>query len=373
VKIVSVMTTNSLGGAEFAAVELLDALVARGHEAVMLSNDRRIVRDSAVEAREVELGPKLARASWPGLVARWPALRHRLRNALEAEWPYDVLLVHYKKEQLLAATLPRRLRRTVAWAEWGPVPYELRRGLPRSMFLAAARRASVVMAVSPGTGASLEDVGLPGGRVHVVPNAMRTDEIRFDSEGRRRVRAALDIPADAFVVGCISRFHHKKRNDVVIDAVHRLDGAAHLILAGAGDTEPDLRERAAALGPRAHFVPTPGADVGHVLSAFDVAVTCPSPTEGAPRAVILAMLVERPSLATSAEGMDGLLTDDVGGILVPENDPEALAARLGDLARDEERRRREGARARRLAVERFDSRKVAEQAEALLAGAADGR
>jgi glycosyltransferase involved in cell wall biosynthesis len=372
-KIVSVMTTRSLGGAEFAAVELLDALVERGHRAVMLTDDSRIVRDRAVEARPVSLGPKLARSSWPGLVARAPALRHRLRRALEAEWPYDVLLVHYKKEQLLAATLPRRLRDVVAWAEWGPVPYEFRRGLPRALFLRAARRASVVMAVSAGTRASLADVGVPAGRIDVVPNAMRTDEIRFDAEGRRRVRAELGIPGDAFVVGCISRFHHKKRNDVVIDAMLGLDGGAHLILAGGGDTEAELRQRAAALGTRAHFVPTPGAGVGAVLSALDVSVSCPSPTEGAPRAVILAMLAERPTLATGAEGMADLLTDDIGGILVPENDPDALAARLGVYVRDEDRRRREGQLARRRAVERFDSRVVAEQAERLLARASNER
>ena len=31
--------------------------------------------------------------------------------------------------------LPRELRRTVVWAEWGPVPYPLRKGLPRRAYL----------------------------------------------------------------------------------------------------------------------------------------------------------------------------------------------------------------------------------------------
>jgi glycosyltransferase involved in cell wall biosynthesis len=373
VKIVSVMTTSSLGGAEFAAVELLDSLVERGHSATMLTDEPAIVRDSGVAARSIELGPKLSRSSWLQLAVRWPSLRRRLRRALEAEWPYDVLLVHYKKEQLLAAALPARLRRAVVWAEWGPVPYELRRGLPRTLFVRAARRASLVMAVSAGTRSSLADVGVPSERIHVVPNAMRTDEIGFDPGGRRRVREELGIPAGAFVVGCISRFHHKKRNDVVVDAVTRLDGDAHLILAGSGDTEPELRRRAAPLGERAHFVPTPGAAVGEVLSAFDVSVFCPSPTEGAPRAVILGMLAERPSLATGAEGVADLLADDIGGIVAPENDPDALAGRLEVYLGDEDRRRREGELARRRAVERFDHRVVAEQAERLLVEACGGR
>ena len=37
-KIVSVMTTDSSGGAEFAAMEMLEALRQRGHETVMLTD-----------------------------------------------------------------------------------------------------------------------------------------------------------------------------------------------------------------------------------------------------------------------------------------------------------------------------------------------
>jgi glycosyltransferase involved in cell wall biosynthesis len=369
VKVVTVMTTSSLGGAEFAAVELLDALAERGHRAIMVTDEPAIVRDTAVEVRQVDLGPKLSRSSWCSLAARWPALRRQFHRALEAEWPYDVLLVHYKKEQLLAAALPARLRPALTWAEWGPVPYELRRGLPRSLFLRAARKAAVVFAVSAGTKESLEKVGVSPDRIHVVPNAMRTDEIRFSSEGRSRVRDRLGIPNRAFVVGCISRFHPKKRNDVVIDAVRELGQDAHLVLAGGGETEQQLRERAASLGSRAHFLPTPGAQVREVLSAFDVSVFCPSPTEGAPRAVILGMLAERPTLATGAEGVDDLLSHEIGGIVSPENDPDALARHLRPYVDDFGRRQREGRLARERAVERFDRGVVAEQAEGLLAAA----
>ncbi len=48
-KIVSVMTTSSRGGAEFAAVEMLDALIDRGHEAVMLTDQPQIGRDTRVQ------------------------------------------------------------------------------------------------------------------------------------------------------------------------------------------------------------------------------------------------------------------------------------------------------------------------------------
>jgi len=365
-KIVSVMTTDSSGGAEFAALEMLEALRQRGNDTVMLTDTPGIGRDTGVTIRAIDIGPKLSTGSWPSLAARWPQLLGRLRAALQAEAPYDVLLVHYKKEQLMARMLPAELSRTVVWSEWGPVPFPLRKGLPRRAYLRAAERVPLVMAVSAGTKASVTEVGVDPAKVIVVPNVMRTDEIRFTEEGRRRVRGELQIPEDAFVVGCISRFHFKKRNDVVVDAVIALqDPSAHLLLAGDGDTEQELRELAAPLGARAHFIPTPGREVPDVLSAFDVSVFCPSPTEGAPRAVILGMLASRPCLSTGPEGVADMISPEIGGIASPENDPEALRQLLVRYLDDPERAAREGAAARAHAEATYAAPVVAELIEGL--------
>jgi len=373
VKIVSVMTTDSSGGAEFAAVEMLEALRQRGHETVMLTDMPGLGRDTAVEVRAIRLGPKLSTGSWIGLALRWPLLLRRLRQALQAQAPYDVLMVHYKKEQLLARMLPSELRRTVVWAEWGPVPFPLRRGIPNRAFLVAARQVALVMAISEGTRRSLLEVGVPNDKLVVVPNVLRTEEIRFSEQGRSRVRQELGIPEQAFVVGCISRFHPKKRNDVVVRAVRGLgDPRVHLILAGDGETEPELRELAAPLGERAHFISTPGADVADVLSAFDVSVFCPSPTEGAPRAVILGMLASRPCLSTGAEGVSDMITPELGGIASPENEPDSLRALLERYLDDPQRVAREGAAARAHAERIYAAPVVAQGIEELLNAALAG-
>jgi glycosyltransferase involved in cell wall biosynthesis len=367
VKIVSVMTTDSSGGAEFAAVEMLEALRRRGHDTVMLTDMTGMARDTDVTVSPIELGPKLSTRSWVGLMLRWPLLRKRLRDALRAQEPYDVLMVHYKKEQLLAGMLPAELRRTIVWEEWGPVPFPLRRGLPRRAYLRAGERAALVLAISEGTRSSVAEVGVPQEKIVVVPNVLRAEEIRFTEQGRTRVRAELGIPQDAFVVGCISRFHPKKRNDVVVDAVRALeDPNVHLILAGSGETEAELRELAQPLGDRAHFIDTPGAEVPDVLSAFDVSVFCPSPTEGAPRAVILGMLASRPCLSTGAEGVADMITPELGGISSPENDPEALRAMIAPYLDDPERVVREGAAARAFAEQTYAAPVVAKRIEQLL-------
>jgi glycosyltransferase involved in cell wall biosynthesis len=365
-KIISVMTTDSSGGAEFAALEMLEALRERGHETIMLSDMAGIGRDTAVPVVPVSLGPKLSKSSWVSLMARWPLLVAGLRRALRDQAPYDVLMVHYKKEQLLVPFLPRALRPTVVWCEWGPVPFPMRKGPALRAYLAASERAALVMAVSEGTRRSVTEVGVAAQKVIVVPNVLRTDEIRYTETGRARVRGELGIPADAFVVGCISRFHPKKRNDVVVEAVQALGNeSVHLIMAGSGETEGELRALAAPLGERAHFIPTPGGEVPDVLSAFDVSVFCPSPTEGAPRAVILGMLASRPCLSTGAEGVADMITPEFGGIASPENDPASLRPLLERFLADPDEARRAGAAARAHAEATYAAPVVAARIEEL--------
>jgi glycosyltransferase involved in cell wall biosynthesis len=364
-KVVSVLTSDASGGAEFATVELLDALAERGHDVVLLANFPPVQDTDRIAIRPIDLGPKLSRATYGRVAVRFPALARRLRRELARELPFDVLLLHFKKEQLLTLALPRASRQTCVWAEWGPVPREFRRGLPNLLYRRAARRADLVLAISAGTKDSLVEAGIPEDKVVVLPNAVRTDEIRYDEDGRSSVRAQLGIPMDAFVVGCVSRFHPKKRNDVVIEAVARMNDQVHVVMAGAGETEQQLRELARPLGDRAHFLPTPTDEIAQVLSCFDVSVFCPSPTEGAPRAVILAMLAERPVVATGAEGVADLIPEDAGRILAPENDPDALADVLREYALDPRLRAEHGAAGRRSAETRHAASVVAERLERL--------
>jgi glycosyltransferase involved in cell wall biosynthesis len=369
-KIVSVMTTAARGGGEYAAADLLAALAHRGHDCVLLSNMPDIADGTAVPVRPIDLGPKLSRASAARLTLRAVPTFRALKAALEREAPYDVLLVHYKKEQLLAPWLPRRLRPTLAWAEWGPVPRQLRSGPANALFRRAARDVGAVLAVSAGTRDSLVAAGIPAERIAVVPNVMDPDAVVFSASARAKVRSGAGIPVGAFTVGCVSRLHPTKPVDVLIRAVQRLGPETHLLIAGDGEAEGDLRALAEPLGERAHFLPTPHRRIGEVLSALDVSVFCPSPTEGAPRAVIYAMLAGRPVVSTGPEGVADMIEPGMGEIAAPEHDDAALAAVLAGYAADPARIAREGAEGRRLAVERYDGARIAGRIEDLLRAAA---
>ena len=365
-RIVSVLTSSAHGGAEFAAVWLLDALAERGHEAVLLTNLPELCDGTRVEARPLEIGPKLSRTSYKRLLLSGPRLGAALRRALRRERPYDVLLLHFKKEQLLTLALPRSLRATCVWAEWGPLPAPLRHGAANLVYRLAARRADVALAVSKGTRATLVAAGVQERKAFVLPNAVRIEEHRYSETARREIRERLGIAGDAFVIGALTRLHAKKRNDVLVEAAARLEGDVHLILAGEGESEDELRRLARPLGTRAHFLPSPGKGAANVISAFDVAVFCPSPTEGAPLSVILPMLCGRPVVATGAEGARDLLPPGSGLILEPENDVPALALALAEYQRDPDRRSREGRAAREYAELTHSGQHVATEFERIL-------
>jgi glycosyltransferase involved in cell wall biosynthesis len=362
-QIVSIQTTNERGGAEYANVDLLDALAVRGHRVVLLTNVPDIAAGSHVPVREIGLGPKLARRSALRVVLGSPVILLRLAWALRAQRPFDVLFLHFKKEQLLCSLLPRKLTGRIVWAEWGPVPPPMRRGPARRMYACAARRASRVVAVSEGTRRSVIAAGVPAEKVTIVPNLVDVDAVEFDPLARRELRASWGAEEQTLVVGCISRFQRRKRNDVAIDAMRHLGDDVLLVMAGEGAEEQALRERAAPYGGRVRFVPNVRGHVERFLSACDLLVFAPSPTEGAPRVIVMAQLVGIPVVATHSEGAEGLIAPSAGTIVSPSHDPRALAAAIDAYRLDPRRRRREGEAARHFMLESHDPERTLRSVE----------
>jgi glycosyltransferase involved in cell wall biosynthesis len=86
-------------------------------------------------------------------------------------------------------------------------------------------------------------------------------------------------------------------------------------------------------------------DVPRVLSVFDIKVL-PSVTEGLPLAILEAMAMGKPVIATEVGGVKEILKDGETGFLVPPQDPEALSERIIYLLRNEDEARQLGIRAR---------------------------
>lgn len=374
--VVSVQTSGERGGGEYANVEVLSGLRAHGLDVTLLSNQPALVEGTAVPVVQIELGPKIGRTTLRRVGRGFPRWLWRLRRALGREAkrkPIDVLLVHFKKEQLMSAILPRRLTGAVVWAEWGRLPEQIAHGPARLLYLAAARRAKLIVAVSESTRSSLIDAGIPAEKVVVIHNIVDGREIAFSAAARTRYRREWGVEDRTFVLGCVSRLNASKRNDVIVDALAYLPESVMLVLAGDGEDEPALRARAAPYGDRVRFLPTPRGYVQEVLSACDVAVFAPQQVEGAPRSIIFGQLTERAVIASGPEGADGMVVAGTGTIVSPAHDPRALAACIESYREDPARRAREGHAGRELALERYDPDAVVDEWVSRLAAVSVGK
>ncbi len=320
-RIVSLQTTNERGGAEYANVDLLEALDRAGHDVVLLTNVPDIAAGTGVRVREIDIGPKLSRRSAALVALQSPRTLYRIVRGLRAERPVGATLVHFKKEQLLCSLLPRSLTGQIVWAEWGPVPPPMRHGIARRLYAMAGKRASAIMAVSEGTRRSIVATGISSAKVKVVPNLVDVSSVSFDQESRTALRRAWGGDDDTLVVGCVSRFQRRKPTEVAIDAMAHLDPDVHLVLAGEGEEEDALRARAARYGERVRFEGNVRGHVESFLSACDLLVFTPSATEGEPRIIVMAQLVGVPVISTDPEGASGLISDGGGAIVSPSHDP----------------------------------------------------
>lgn len=156
---------------------------------------------------------------------------------------------------------------------------------------------------------------------------------------REEVRKAWRTPPDALVVGMVARLDERRKGaDIFLEAVARARTRCpelYYVVVGDGALRPALEAQAARLGLAAHgrFV---GArtDVADQLRGLDIFVL-PSRYEGLPYTLLEALRAGLPSVAARVGGVDDVLAEDGAyGLVVPPEDPAALAAALVALTGD---------------------------------------
>jgi glycosyltransferase involved in cell wall biosynthesis len=204
-------------------------------------------------------------------------------------------------------------------------------------------------------------------RFDVVPRG-RDDEVLGTRTAARRaeVRARLDLPDDVPTVLAAARHEHQKGLDVLLDAVatvRRTHPDVMLLLAGRdGNRTAALHYQATRLGLDAN-VRFLGArnDVPDLMVACDVFVL-PSRWEGLPGAVIEAMALETPTIATDLPGVREVLGPELlRDCVVPVGDANALAKRISSTIEDPASTATWTAAARDRFLRRFTTRRIASE------------
>jgi glycosyltransferase involved in cell wall biosynthesis len=207
-----------------------------------------------------------------------------------------------------------------------------------------------VVAVSSEIRNELLRTGSRPDAVHVVLNGIDADRFRRVPEHEHAARARLGISPEDFVVGSVGRLEPQKRFDLLIEAVaglYQRRPDVRLVIAGDGSMRRELESRAAATGLRercALLGHTP--DVAGLHHAFDLFVQS-SDYEGTPNAVLEAMAMETPVVATDAGGTAELVIDGVHGRIVPPGSGEQLSDAVLELMVSPERRAQYVSAARR--------------------------
>jgi len=207
-----------------------------------------------------------------------------------------------------------------------------------------------VIAVSTDIRDELVRHGTASDRIRVVLNAIDARTFCRVDGRRDSVRHALGYDKTHVVVGAVGRLERQKRFDLLLEAFAALTPRTtdlRLVIVGDGSLRSDLESRANALGiaNRCQFLGHRD-DIALLHHAFDLYVQS-SEYEGTPNAVLEAMAMESPIVATDVGGTRELASPGVHGLIVPKNDVSALRSAMLEALAD-----RPAARARALAARR---------------------
>ncbi len=190
---------------------------------------------------------------------------------------------------------------------------------------------------------------------------------------RARGRAEFGFAEDDVVFVCVARFAPQKAHDVLLRAVHAARAAApglRLLLVGDdpfgdGRLEAEALARELALGDVVRFAGI-RRDVPQILGLCDAFVMS-SLWEGLGLVFLEAMAAGLPVLSTRVSAVPEVVLDGTTGRLVEPADPAALARGLCELASDGELRRRLGRAGRTRVRERFGLDRMVDETLAIYA------
>lgn len=191
-------------------------------------------------------------------------------------------------------------------------------------------------------------------RIRVIGHGI--DPAPYTTPADPAVRARFGLPADAFVIGFVGRLSGQKGISPLLAAMEtiaREHPTAHLVIAGTGSLEDKVRRAATQknLAGRVHPLGF-RKDVPELMKAFDLLLV-PSIWEGFGLVLIEAMAAGTACVASDVSSIPEIIEHEANGLLVPPNDPAALAAAAGRLIADSSLRNRLAAQGRADVLEKF--------------------
>ncbi len=359
-------TIGAGGGAERSLFYLIEAAVNAGYGAMLISPGQSVVDDlirqnglacevhylngmpTQLRTRPGKLPARLAAIS--GNAAR--AVRTGLRLGLDAR-RLGIDLIHCNN------LMPNLLGGLAAVAGAPAVVWHVRDIHTRAPRLAVQRRLArnnrIKRIACVSRAAAKQYEAEAGEKTRVVYNGIDCSDWDGDVI-RPRLRSEHPELAKRFIVGCHGRLADWKGYEVSIRAVAQLKGSIpDIALVIIGDANPavpselaykaEIEKLVSDLGMEAHvFMLGYQADVRPLLTDIDLYVLASTAPDPFPRAVLEAMCLGLPIIASDAGGVPEALQAgaEPAGVLVTPGDSSALAAQISKLHDDKNSRDRLG-------------------------------
>lgn len=326
-RVLHLITSLSVGGAEQMLVKLLRALDRRAFEptVVTLVDDGaliEVVRDMGIRVETT--GLRRGEVSLRGL--------RRLTKVIQRHDPDLIQSWMYHANTAASLARPWIPRKT-------PIVWNIRQSLydlSRERFLTRAVircgrfLAPHADAIVNNAHISQEQharIGYENDRSVVIPNGFEVDRFRPDPVARASVRTELGIPLDATVIGMAARVHPQKDHAGFLESARiasAVNPRLHFLLVGRGTDEghlwggasaQELQHRVRRLGER--------ADVARLMCAMDILVSPSRWGEGCPNVVGEAMACGIHVIGTNIGDTAHVIGDC--GVVVEAGQPSALA------------------------------------------------
>jgi glycosyltransferase involved in cell wall biosynthesis len=336
-RVLELIDTATLGGAEKHTRLFAEALAQAGHE-VWLTHP------SGPYAQHYK------KASYDGVhVTELPEIRTSFLTAVRKlvhlchTQQIEVIHSHQHRADLLAVlvgracniavttTIHNQLGKDVPWT---------RDPIKRFFYYLLARyslsRMKLILATSSQVSTYIQRFfHLPADKLTVILNAIDTRELDR-ARSRDEMRRELGLDQDDYVIACTATLEERKGQRHLIEAIARLPGDLRpvVLFMGIGKMRTELRARAVRQG-----VSSNTRFLGYREDAIDIVNCCdayvqPSLVDPLPRALLEAMYLGVPCIASAVDGIPDVITHCKTGLLTQPADPSSLAIALDQLMRE---------------------------------------
>jgi glycosyltransferase involved in cell wall biosynthesis len=335
------------GGQEIRTLTEAQGFMARGHHVVLYAAEGARIVDEAprfgVPVHALPIGRK-----------RVAGARSLIRAFTRA--PVDIVNAHSSTDAWLSALACAWLARMRGEAPVLvrtrhvsiPVPND-----PATKWLYRAATARVVTTGDALRRQLIDDNGLDAARVDSVPTGI--DASRFGGITRDAARRALDLPADAPLVGIVATLRSWKGHRFLVDAMPLLRHRdARLVIVGDGPQRATLEAQVDQLALRERVVfAGQRHDVAAWLAALDVFVLPSYANEGVPQALLQAMFSRVPCVTTDAGAIGEIARDGETARVVARQDSTVLARAIDAMLDAPDERRAMAERAYTFVASRY--------------------